>query len=33
MASALDNVDIEKTKKLAEQVFGVLGGALFSAMI
>jgi SAM-dependent methyltransferase len=33
MASALDNVDIEKTKKLAEQVFGVLGGALVSAMI
>src|ERR1700730_4595746 len=33
MANSAENIDIEKTKKVAEQVFGVLGGAMISAMI
>jgi 2-polyprenyl-3-methyl-5-hydroxy-6-metoxy-1,4-benzoquinol methylase len=33
MASRTANVDIEKAKKTAEQVFGLLGGALVSGMI
>lgn len=33
MSSTSQNIDIEKTKKVAEQVFGALGGAMISAMI
>src|SRR6202521_1357075 len=33
MASTSENIDIEKAKKTAEQVFDMLGGALVSAMI
>ncbi len=33
MAQAASNVDMEKAQKTAEQVFGLLGGALVSAMI
>jgi 2-polyprenyl-3-methyl-5-hydroxy-6-metoxy-1,4-benzoquinol methylase len=33
MAGTLANIDIEKAKKTAEHVFGILGGALVSAMI
>ena len=33
MAEATSNVDMAKAQKTAEQVFGVLGGALVSAMI
>jgi hypothetical protein len=33
MTSTAEKVDIEKTKKTAEHVFGMLGGALVSAMI
>jgi 2-polyprenyl-3-methyl-5-hydroxy-6-metoxy-1,4-benzoquinol methylase len=33
MAQVQSNVDMEKAKKMAEQVFGILGGALVSGMI
>src|SRR6266566_3645533 len=33
MASKSEKIDIERTKKTAEHVFNVLGGALVSAMI
>src|SRR5712671_6819041 len=33
MANTAENIDIEKTKKTAEHVFGMLGGAMVSAMI
>src|SRR5260221_972490 len=33
MANTSQNIDIEKTKKIAEQVFGALGGAMIWAMI
>src|SRR5580692_1072301 len=33
MSGLPNNIDIDKTKKTAEHVFGVLGGALVSAMI
>src|SRR5262249_39855809 len=33
MAEMVPKIDIEKAKKTAEQVFGLLGGALVSAMI
>jgi hypothetical protein len=33
MASTSERVDIERTKKTAEHVFDVLGGALVSGMI
>ena len=33
MTNSSGSIDIEKTKKMAEQVFGLLGGALVSAMI
>ena len=33
MANTAENIDIEKAKKTAEHVFGMLGGAMVSAMI
>src|ERR1700690_152256 len=33
MANTSEKIDVEKTKKIAEHVFGVLSGALVSAMI
>jgi hypothetical protein len=30
MANPTENIDIEKTKKVAEQVFGALGGAMIA---
>src|SRR5258708_813410 len=33
MAASMQPVDIEKAKKMAEQIFGMLGGAMASAMI
>ena len=33
MANTTEKIDIEKAKKTAEHVFGILSGALVSAMI
>ena len=33
MAETSANIDVEKARKTAERVFGILGGAVVSAMI